>query len=278
MNFNEMIIDNKKSNNKTAYLYVYKTQIQKTLAYRFDVYGNIVMQCIIMFAAAFFWKALYKGVNVVQGIDVDSMLIYTVVSSMMSVLLMTGVEQRVIQSVKKGTVATDMLKPINLFGIYFFEDLGTVTSLIVQNMIPILLIGSICITIPKPISFSAFCLFLFSLFMAFLINWLLAACFSMWAFTAINIYPMVQVKKHLIRLLSGSIIPMWFFPDWLSHILNVLPFVYIYQLPLDIYIGKFDVMTLLPRLGIQLGWVCVLFVLFCFLQKRITQKVLVQGG
>lgn len=273
-----MIIDNKKSNNKTAYLYVYKTQIQKTLAYRFDVYGNIVMQCIIMFAAAFFWKALYKGVNVVQGIDVDSMLIYTVVSSMMSVLLMTGVEQRVIQSVRKGTVATDMLKPINLFGIYFFEDLGTVTSLIVQNMIPILLIGSICITIPKPISFSAFCLFLFSLFMAFLINWLLAACFSMWAFTAINIYPMVQVKKHLIRLLSGSIIPMWFFPDWLSHILNVLPFVYIYQLPLDIYIGKFDVMTLLPRLGIQLGWVYVLFVLFCFLQKRITQKVLVQGG
>ena len=46
------------------------------------------------------------------------------------------------------------------------------------------------------------------------------------------------MKKHLIRLLSGSIIPIWFFPDWLADILNLLPFVYIYQLPLDIYIGS----------------------------------------
>lgn len=263
---------------KKAYLYVYKTQIQKTIAYRFDVYGNIILQCIIMFATAFFWRALYKGTDTVQGIGVESMLVYTVISSMMSVLFMTGVEYRVIQSVEKGTVATDMLKPINLFGIYFFEDLGTITALIFQNMLPIFLIGSMLIVVPKPAGVGAFLLFLVSLVMAFYINWLLAVCFSMWAFTAINMNPMVQVKKHLIRLLSGSIIPMWFFPEWLAGVLNVLPFVYIYQLPLDIYIGKAGVKEAAPRLCIQFVWVCILFALFCFLQKRVTKKVMVQGG
>lgn len=272
MKWREKIIQTK------AYLYVYKTQIQKCLAYRFDVYGNIVMQCIIMFATAFFWKALYAEADVVQGVDVRSMLVYTVISSMMSVLLTTNVEHRVIQSVEKGTVATDMLRPIILFGIYFFEDLGAVTALLFQNMIPIFLIGSICIALPRPAGISAFLGFLASLLMAFLINWLLAGCFSMWAFSAINMNPMVQVKKHLIRLLSGSIIPMWFFPEWLSNILNVLPFVYIYQLPLDLYIGKCKVVDAIPRLAIQLGWVCILSVLFCFLQKRVTRRVLVQGG
>lgn len=267
-----------KKTNKMAYLYVYKTQIQKTIAYRFDVYGNIIMQCIIMFASAFFWRALYQGVDQVQGVDVQSMLTYTVVSSMMSVVLMTGVENRVIHSVEKGTVATDLLKPINLFGIYFFEDLGTITALLVQNLVPILIIGSLCIRVPKPASLEAFLLFLGSLVLAFFIQWLLAVCFAMWAFTAIDMGPMVQVKKHLIRLLSGSIIPMWFFPEWLTNILNVLPFVYIYQLPLDFYIGKYQLTTVWPRLVLQFGWVCLLFLLFLFLQKRVTSKVMVQGG
>lgn len=93
-----------------AYFYVYKMQIQKTLAYRFDVYGNIIMQCIIMFATAFFWKALFADTSRVQGVDAENMLVYTVISSMMSVLFNINVENRVVKSVEKGTVAVDMLK------------------------------------------------------------------------------------------------------------------------------------------------------------------------
>ena len=261
-----------------AYLYVYKIRIQRSLAYHYDVYGNILMQCIIMFAAAFFWRALYAGETVVQGVAAEQMYIYTVVSTAMSVFFMNDVEQRVMRSVEKGTIAMDMLKPISLYGIFFFEDLGKLTALLFQNLLPILLIGSLFITVPKPVSGVAFLLFLVSLIMAYLIHWLLAACFSMWAFVAINMSPLLQVKKHLIRLLSGSIIPLWFFPDWLSNVLNCLPFVYIYQLPLDIFIGKEDMSNILPRLGIQAVWVGVLFVLFSILQKNVLKKVMVQGG
>lgn len=262
----------------TAYFYVYKIRIQKSLAYHYDVYGNILMQCIIMFAAAFFWRALYAGETVVQGVAAEQMYIYTVVSTAMSVFFMNDVEQRVMRSVEKGTIAVEMLKPINLYGIFFFEDLGKLTALCFQNLLPIVLIGSIFIAVPKPANITAFLLFVLSLVMAYLIHWLLAACFSMWAFVTINMNPLLQVKKHLIRLLSGSIIPLWFFPDWLASILNCLPFVYIYQLPLDIYIGKEGMSNILPRLGIQAIWVVALFVLFMILQKNALKKVMVQGG
>ena len=264
--------------NWKAFFYVYKIRIQKTLAYRFDVYGNIIWQCIVMFATAFFWKALYAGYDTVKGVAVEDMMTYTVVSSMLSLFFVTWVEQRVIQSVEKGTVATDMLKPINLFGIYFFEDLGYTTSLIVQNVIPVFVIGSFFIGVPVPHRPCLLVLFIPSVIMAYLINWLFAACFSTWAFSAINMYPMVQVKKHLIRLLSGCVIPMWFFPDWLSDILNVLPFVYIYQLPLDIYIGKYEADILLEKMGFQVLWLVILWLLFLYLQKCVTKHVLVQGG
>ena len=54
--------------NWKAYVYVYKVRIQKSLAYRFDVYGNIIWQCIVMLSTAYFWRALYKGYDLVKGV------------------------------------------------------------------------------------------------------------------------------------------------------------------------------------------------------------------
>lgn len=79
---------NKKSN-KSACGFIYKMRIQKALAYRFDVFANIIFQCIAMFATAFFWKAIYSGYDSVQGAGVDDMLTYTVVSAVMSILFAT---------------------------------------------------------------------------------------------------------------------------------------------------------------------------------------------
>lgn len=262
----------------SAYGYVYRMHILRSLNYRFDVYGNILMQCIVMFASACFWKALYRGSFNVQGTNAEMMLTYTVISSVMSVLFLTNVEQRVMQSVERGSVAADLLKPVSLFGIYFLEDLGNVTSLIFQNLIPILIVGSLGIMLPRPAGIKELFLFLLSLLMSFLMNWLLAACFSMWAFTAVNMAPMLQVKKHLLRLLSGSMIPLWFFPKCLKSMLNLLPFAYIYQLPLDIYVGKYEKNQLWQRLLMQAVWMVGFYLFFCCCQKRVLKKVMVQGG
>ena len=56
------------------YLYIIKTQIIKSMTYEFNVYGNIIMQTIIMITSAYFWKALYKNQDMVSGVDADSML------------------------------------------------------------------------------------------------------------------------------------------------------------------------------------------------------------
>ena len=260
------------------YMYILKTQIIKTMTYEFNVYGNIIMQTIIMITSAYFWKALYRKQETVGGVDADSMLTYIIISALLSVLLITNVEKRIEQSVIKGTVATDMMRPINIFGGYFAEDIGSIIALFFQNMVPIFVIGSLFIKVPKMADISALPLFIISVVESFLINWLIAALFGMIAFTAINIDALIQVKKHLLRLLSGSIIPVWFFPEKVANVLEALPFVYIYQLPLSIYIGKGDRAEQLRGMGIQFVWLVILAALFLYVQKRATRKVMVQGG
>ena len=260
------------------YLYIIKTQIIKSMTYEFNVYGNIIMQTIIMITSAYFWRALYTGRSVVNGVDAGSMQTYIIISSALSVLLITNVERRIGHSVEKGSVATDMMKPISLFGMFLAEDIGSIIALIFQNMLPILLIGSLMIKVPVMADIRNLPMFVISVVESFLINWLIAALFGMMAFTTINNNALIQVKKHLIRLLAGSIIPIWFFPESVSKVLSALPFVYIYQLPLSIYIGRGSRTKMISQMRIQFIWLVILSALFFYAQSRITRKVMVQGG
>ena len=264
--------------NMSKYIYVVRTQIIRSLTYEFNVYGNIIMQTIIMITSAYFWRALYRNKEIVGGVDAESMLTYIIVSSVLSVLLITNVERRIEMSVQKGTIATDMMKPVNIFGVYFAEDAGNIAALVFQNMLPILLIGSLLIKVPVMADVSALPLFVLSVAESILINWLIAAIFGMMAFTAVNIDALIQVKKHLLRLLSGSIIPVWFFPERVAAVLKALPFVYIYQLPLSIYIGKGDRAEQIAQMKIQFAWLVILAAVFYYAQKRITKRIMVQGG
>ena len=262
----------------TTYLYVYKVQILKSLAYKFDVYGNIIMQTIIMIATAFFWKALFKNAESMGGVSVDTMLTYTVISSMISVVLITNVEWRITESVQTGAIAIDLMRPVNIFGVFFAENLGSVTALFFQNLLPIFIIGSLFIKLPAPRSASEFMLFLISLVLAFFINWYLSVIFGMFSFKVIEMSALIQVKKHLVRLLSGSMIPLWFFPNWLRSVLEILPFPYIYQLPLSIYVGHYTSESLVRGLLIQILWVMALFIIETRLEKQAIKHVMVQGG
>lgn len=261
-----------------SYLYVMKTQLIRSFTYRFDVYGNIIMQTIIMVTTAFFWRALFGSSTFSNGMTADSMLTYTIISSAMSVLFTTGVERRIQRSVELGSISVEMIHPINVLGVYFAEDMGTIAALLFQNLLPIIIIGSLVIKVPVIASVSVIPMFAASLVLSMGINWLLAAIFGMWAFTAVQMDALIQVKKHLLRLLSGSIIPIWFFPDSLRTVLEALPFVYIYQLPLDIYVGSASTEDILRRMVIQVIWFAVLGTVFFILQKRVLGKVMVQGG
>lgn len=57
-----------------------------------------------------------------------------------------------------------------------------------------------------------------------------------------------------------------------------LPFVYMYQEPLSMYIGKYSPVECLAKLGVQAAWLAGLLVVFAIAQNRAAHRVMVQGG
>lgn len=260
------------------YLFVAKMRIQNMMAYRFNICLTTVMDCLIMVAIGFFWRAVYGDTGTSHGVTADTMLTYTVVSMMMNSLYFMGVEDKVSDAVKSGSIATDMIKPVNLFSMYFAEDIGSIIFSLFVRTLPMFLTGVLIFGLPVPASAEHFWLFMASFVLGYGINWTFSATFAMISFTAIDLGPVYSIKYHFVNLLSGAIIPLWFFPEWLSTVLYCLPFVYMYQEPLSIYIGKYPVDECLAKLGIQAAWFAAMLVIFLFAQKKATKRVMVQGG
>lgn len=260
------------------YTYIMKIKIQTVISYRFDILLTILGQCVTMFAVCYFWLTVYGDKESVLDVSGKNMLTYTTISILMGNLFTMNVQERIVDSIRTGNIALDMLKPMNIYVSYLAEDLGEAVVAFFQKVLPLLVIGSLMFGIPKAASVTHFLLFAVSFICAYFINWLLAALLGLAAFRTIQMGPMMAVKTYIIKLLSGSIIPMWFFPDNLQKVLEILPFVNIYQVPLGIYIGKYSAVSALSHISIQLFWSLSLLLIFILLQKKMTEQIMIQGG
>lgn len=261
-----------------AYWYIMKSRILMIMAYRFQVISTVLCHIVILFSSVFFWKAAY-GLEVVQnGTSLEQMVDYTVLSNLLAVLYTTYVEQNIRQNVRQGNVAVDFIKPINIMGSYFAADVGMMMGNFLFRFIPMYLFSGLIFGFTLPVSLPALLLFLASTFLGFIILWCICGVFGLFYFWVIQLGHIGGAKDYLIRFLSGSFVPIWFFPEKVQAVLNFLPFVHIYQTPISIYIGKVSIAEALFPLGIQFFWAIIMVICLTQFQKVAFRKVVVQGG
>lgn len=261
-----------------VYWYIMKTRILMVMAYRFQVLSTVLCQIVILFASVFFWKAAY-GMDAIQnGTTLEQMTHYTVLSNLLAVLYTTFVEQNINQNVRQGNVAVDFIKPINIMGSYFAADIGTMMGSLMLRFIPMYLISGLVFGFTLPVTFPALLLFLISAFLGFVILWCICGIFGLFSFWVIQLGPIGGAKDYIIRFLSGSFVPIWFFPESVQTVFHFLPFVHIYQTPISIYIGKVTISQAAFSIGIQFFWAVLMVLCLTQFQKVAFRKVVVQGG
>jgi len=79
-------------------------------------------------------------------------------------------------------------------------------------------------------------------------------------------------------LLSGSVVPLPFYPDWAQPILDWLPFRGLMDIPFRLYVGDLPARDWLPLLAHQLVWTAALVLLGRWLLSRGLRRLVVQGG
>jgi len=248
------------------------------MEFQFDFILSTLLTGFNILFYVFLWKSVYGGHVDFQGISREQMIVYSIASNIMIEVFVIEVDGNINRSVRDGSISYLMSRPMNLINFWLSGDMGNLIGKLVTNAIPIV---GLCIYISYVnVAVSLFTLltFILSAIASYLILWNISLITGSVAFWFNELGTISQLKELVILLLSGSFVPLWFFPSWAQAISNFLPFQYIYQMPLGMLIGKYKGVESLKKLLFQILWVIVFAIIAHLVYQKANKKVIVQGG
>src|SRR5262249_31940123 len=87
-----------------------------------------------------------------------------------------------------------------------------------------------------------------------------------------------SIMTGLVIVLSGNVVPLPLFPDWLQSALYWQPFRGLADVPFRIYSGNIDAAAAPFEILLQLGWTALIVAIGYGVLARARSRVVVQGG
>ncbi len=256
-----------------------KKAFLRSAVYRFDVWSRLGSNLIFLLMWGSIWTALYAGREEAGGISFQAMLTYIVVSQFLTGVNGAGTPLWEIQEkVRTGDIALELMRPFNIPLRYLFADFGSVAFYIITALLPIYAILFIFMDFTLPENIFTWVSFIVAAFIGFLIRYCIEMAFGLLTFFLVETGGIEDIFYFAMSLLSGSVIPLWFFPDWLAKVAVYLPFQGIYYIPNAIFIGEIAGGEILLSIGLQIFWVFICYLLLRLVWNKASHKVVVQGG
>ncbi|MCL2420241.1 MAG: ABC-2 family transporter protein [Defluviitaleaceae bacterium] len=249
---------------------------------RFFTYkGNILAGCLtglLMLAARYaLWSALFATGNA-QDATLTETMTFFVINDILAIWLVSQYSNFIGRDIQSGDIAQRLIRPVPYhvqLVAAFHADAITNT---VTRAAPMLITAVIFIGLMPPTSLGALGLFIAALILGGVIYSLVDLIISYTAFWLTESWYLGWFKRALFILFGGAMLPLWFYPDWLIAICEVLPFQFALFVPISIYLGRVPVTDAGFVLGMQLFWIVVLYLCERALWRLTQYKLVVQGG
>lgn len=262
-----------------VYLEFSRKAFQRSAAYRFDAWTRLFSNVIFLCMWGFIWYGLYGGEESVAGVSFEAMLSYIVISQMLQGIHGAGTPLWEIQErVRTGDIALEMMRPYDYPTRTLFSDFGSITFHFLTAVLPLYVALFWMFDLAIPSSWGQWGLFSFSAAIGYLIRYSIELTFGLFTFWLIETGGVEDIFYFSISLFSGSVIPLWFFPDWLESITRYLPFQGIFFIPNSIFTGELHGQVLTEALIVQVVWLVISFAILRFVWAKASLKIVVQGG
>lgn len=252
------------------------------LQYRAAALAGIVTQFAFGFLFILMYSAFYREDPSVFPMEFPQLTSYIwLQQALISLFAAWMHDSEILTVVSSGNISYELVRPVDLYRVWFTRSLALRFSRMVLRCFPILLI---CFILPAPYALSApvTVLSFFLFLVTAVLGCLVAVAMSMLIYIAVlrmisgkGIQIMAVV---LLEFLSGAVIPLPFFPEGFRQVAELLPFAYIQNLPLRIYSGSVAGGELIWGIWMQILWLILLILAGKIWMGRSLKKVVIQGG
>jgi ABC-2 type transport system permease protein len=264
-----------------AYLSIFKLRFALQLQYRAAAFAGFTTQFFFGFVRVMVYRAFYFAGTAAQPQSLQQTVTYEWLMQTTLRLLPWNGDAEVIKLIRTGNVAYELCRPLNLYFNWYVR-------LIALRIVPTILAGVplfiIVLFLPTqygatlPVSVLAGLAFLVSMTGALFLGCAITNIISISALWTVAGDGMQRLIPAAVMILSGSLVPLAFFPDWAQPILRYMPFSGLVDIPFRFYIGTLQPSELLPLLLLQLLWTGIIVSLGLWLLSSAVKRVVVQGG
>ena len=269
-----------KSNLKT-YLPFATNVFQRKLSYRADAIIFILGNAVMLAVTYYLWKAVYSSSTskMINGFSLDEMTIYILMSFITSVVISASMIHEMYREVKDGSIAINLIRPISYEKRMIFQGIGNVA----YNFVVIFTVSFILITIlyykfSGTINIFNILFYLITTILGMFINLYYNYAFGLLSFKITNMWGLTQIMGAVSELLSGTLIPIVFFPKAIQWMFNFLPFSSMIYTPTMIYLGKITGFELIKAVSVQIAWLVILIVISRVMWNTMIKKITILGG
>ncbi|MCX5758786.1 MAG: hypothetical protein NTU83_09840, partial [Candidatus Hydrogenedentes bacterium] len=193
-------------------------------------------------------------------------------------IIMFGTDTDVTAMIRSGTVAYEMLRPMDVYSLWYARAVALRTAPVIMRAVPMFILAGLFFGLQAPASFACGCLWAVSTLGAVLLGSALGTIMTVSMMWTISGDGVARLLGSAIFILSGSIVPLPLFPSWMQPILNFLPFRGLADVPFRLYTGNIPVSAAIVPIAQQFLWALVLIAFGRWLLTRGTRRLVVQGG
>ncbi|XEC93885.1 ABC transporter permease [Paenibacillus tarimensis] len=262
----------------SAYLDLIRIRFLMMLAYRVNYYSGIIIYAINIGAYYFLWQAIYGDQPTLAGFTVAQMTTYVAVSWMARAFYFNNLDREIANEIRDGSVAIQFIRPYSYLLVKMMQGLGEGLFRLLLFMVPGMVVVCLIFPVKLPADPLVWALYLIMLAFSFLINTQINMLTGLFAFFVENNEGMMRMKRVMVDLFSGVVVPISFFPGWLEAVMQWLPFQAITYLPSSVFTGRTEGSEAFGVLGLQLIWFAVLLLPIWWVWRRARYRLFVQGG
>jgi len=246
--------------------------------YRTQVFTHIGSVLLRVFLLSMVWTALYRNNGEQAGITLPAMITYATLALLLDLIYGVNGAYVIREKIREGSIAIDLMRPISV-PFYVLADTVGQTLFASMQIIPALGLSLFIVHLDAPATLGAAFAFLVAVLLGFVVNFFLDLIMATITFWTMEIFGVQLMVQFISSLLSGSLVPLYFFPPGIiQQLAFASPFAAIYNAPLSIYIGKVTGLQIVTTLGTQVVWAFVFGVVALGLWRLGERQVVIQGG
>jgi ABC-2 type transport system permease protein len=224
------------------------------------------------------FQAFYQSSSAPQPMSLPQVADYIWLGQAMLAMFPWNVDAEIRDLVRTGRVAYEMLRPADVYWVWFCRAIAQRTAPTLLRAVPLLALALAFFGLRTPPDASAALWFLACLAGALLISSALSTILNITLLWTVAGDGIARLAPSLILIASGMIIPIPFFPEPIRWIIEALPFRGVSDLPFRIYSGHIPASQAWQVFAQQLAWTLVLVLLGRWLMSRGLKRMVVQGG